>query len=171
MKLVIGLGNPGAEYINTRHNVGHLVVDELQKTANSKQSLASQGPGKRQTINGLKIFKSSNFMNESGSFVKSLYTKYHIQNTDLYVIHDDLDIKLGEYKIQLGHSPKDHNGIKSIDDELGTNEYWHVKVGIDNRPLDNRPMGIEYVLQNFSNEERMVLDRVVKEVASKLDNI
>lgn len=158
MKLIIGLGNPGKDYEKTRHNVGYMVVDKILKS-------------KSKTLTKFKIFKSQNFMNDSGVFVKSLYTKYDIQNTDLYVIHDDLDIKLGEYKIQFGRGPKDHNGIESVERELGTKDFWRVRVGVDNRPLDNRPMGVEYVLQNFSDSEMVVLTKVIKEIASKLDNI
>jgi PTH1 family peptidyl-tRNA hydrolase len=155
VKLVIGLGNPGDEYKNTRHNAGFLVVDELQKARPS----------------GVVIRKSDNYMNESGSFVKSLYTKYNIQNTDLYIIHDDLDIRLGEYKIQFGRGPKDHNGLISVDEALGTDQYWHVRIGVDNRPLDNRPMGEEYVLQNFTDEEIEILTPVIKKVCKELDSL
>lgn len=160
MKLIIGLGNPGEEYKNTRHNAGYLVVDQLKSKISNSQSPIS---------NQIKIFKSDKFMNESGVFVKHLISKYpNISISDLYIIHDDLDIKLGEYKIQLGHSPKDHNGIKSVDQELGTDQYWHVKIGIDNRPLDARPIGVEYVLQNFTDEERKILDQVIHKVVKSI---
>jgi len=152
MKLVVGLGNPGKDYVNTRHNVGYMVVDELKKHKASN----------------FQIFKSTNFMNESGSFVQALCTKYDIQNTNLYVIHDDLDIKLGEYKIQFGKGPKDHNGILDIENKLGTKDFWRVRIGVDNRPFDNKPMGEEYVLQNFPPEERNLLDRTIKEVCHQL---
>jgi len=156
MKLIIGLGNPGQDYAGTRHNVGFSVVDQLKKYKSAN----------------LQIYKSTNFMNESGEFVQRLLTKYpNIPISDIYIVHDDLDIKLGEYKIQLGHGPKDHNGIKSIDAELGTDQYWHVKIGVDNRPLDGRPMGEEYVLQNFDDEEKKILDRVINEVCHKLKNL
>jgi PTH1 family peptidyl-tRNA hydrolase len=140
MKLIIGLGNPGDEYKNTRHNVGHLVIDELQK----------------KKLPGSFIIK------------KSLSTKYSIKNTDLYIIHDDLDIPLGTYKIQFGKGPKDHNGVKSVDGALETDQYWHVRVGVDSRPSDNRPMGEEYVLENFLDKEKIILERVIKEVCKKL---
>ena len=159
MKLIIGLGNPGKEYENTRHNTGFLVVDQLKARISNFQFPIS---------NKFLIFKSTNFMNESGEFVLKTLKAYSIKPEALFIIHDDLDIKLGEYKIQFGHSPKDHNGIKSVDEALGTSDYWHVKIGIDNRPLDNRPMGIEYVLQNFPDEERKILDGVIKEVCKKL---
>lgn len=155
MKLIIGLGNPGVDYIRTRHNVGHLVVDEFRDIKHSN----------------VVIRKTDVFMNESGNFVKSLYIKYGIKKSDLYIVHDDLDIPLGEFKIQFGRGPKDHNGLKSIDEALGTDEYWHVRIGIDSRPEDFRPMGEEYVLQNFSDEEKSVLNRVIKEVCKKLETL
>ena len=107
-------------------------------------------------------------MNDSGSFVKKLTSAYHLVPSALYIVHDDLDIKLGEYKIQFGRGPKDHNGILSIEDKLGTKDFWRVRVGVDNRPLDGKPMGEEYVLQNFSEEERKILDKVIFEVCKKL---
>lgn len=154
MKLIIGLGNPGGAYVNTRHNAGFLVVDELQKTKLPKDVV---------------IRKSDVFMNESGSFVEKLLAKYpNIPVSNIYVIHDDLDIKLGEYKIQMGHGPKDHNGVLDIENKLGTKDFWRVRVGVDDRPPDNKPLGEEYVLQNFSDKEKETLNKVVKEVCKKL---
>ena len=149
MKLIIGLGNPGNEYVGTRHNAGFLVADALQK---------SSLPG------GVTVRKSNVFMNDSGSFVKNLVDKYKLDTSNLYIIHDDLDIKLGEFKIQKGHGPKDHNGLNDIYQKLGSDDFWHVRVGIDNRSLDDKPLGIEYVLQNFSEEERKILDLTIKKV-------
>lgn len=154
MKVIIGIGNPGIDYAKTRHNVGHMVVNRITSDLNSKSKLL--------------IFKSSNFMNQSGEFVSKILKKYKCQMSDLYIIHDDLDILLGEYKIQFGRGPKDHNGLRSIDNALGTDEYWHVRVGIDNRPLDERPMGDEYVLQNFSEEEVKVIENVINVVSREL---
>jgi PTH1 family peptidyl-tRNA hydrolase len=156
MKIIIGLGNPGEDYKNTRHNVGHMVIDGL---------LASKLP------KGITAKKTNTFMNESGEFVKEVTDKQKTDLKDLYIVHDDLDIKLGDYKIQFGRGPKDHNGLASVDKHLGTDEYWHVRVGVDNRPLDGRPMGEEYVLQNFTDEERAVLDKVLRGVAAKLRSI
>ena len=152
MKLVIGLGNPGSEYVNTRHNAGFLVADELKKL---------------KSVN-LQIYKSTNFMNESGGFVSDLTKCYTPNPSDLYIIHDDLDIPLGSYKIQFGTGPRDHNGVKSVDEALGTDQYWHVRVGVDNRPPDARTKGIDYVLEEFSDEERKMLDKVIKGVCKKL---
>lgn len=153
MKLIIGLGNPGEEYKNTRHSVGYMVVDELNKTKLPKDFV---------------VKKPDTFMNDSGSFVLSQCTKYNIQYTDLFIVHDDLDIPLGKFKIQFGRGPKDHNGILDIEEKLGTKDFWRVRVGIDNRPLDNKPMGEVYTLENFTNEEKETLEKVIKEVCKKL---
>ena len=153
MKLIIGLGNPGNAYVNTRHNVGYLFVDELQKN---------------KLPQGFVVKKTSTFMNDSGKFVKTVVDKYKLNLSDLYVVFDDLDILLGEYKIQFGRGPKDHNGTASVDNELGTKEYWHVRVGVDKRDPQNRVLGEEYVLQNFTDEEKGILEKTLKEICKKL---
>ena len=155
MKLVVGLGNPEVKYKNNRHNVGHMVIDELQ-------------PSTR--IKGLIIKKSDSFMNNSGFFVKKQLSKYpSISISDLYVIHDDLDIPLGAFKIQFGKGPKVHNGLNDIYEKLGTSEFWHVRVGVDARDPENRTKGEEYVLQDFTEEEKLVLNRVIKQICSQLE--
>lgn len=151
MKVIVGLGNPGSKYQNNRHNVGHMVIDALKGTSK-----------------GLTLLKSDCFMNDSGSFVLSQYTKYHILYTNLYVIHDDLDIPLGAFKIQFGKGPKDHNGLNDIYEKLGTNEFWHVRVGVNNRDPENRTSGYDYVLQDFTEEEKEILDGVIKQICNQL---
>jgi peptidyl-tRNA hydrolase, PTH1 family len=154
MKIVIGLGNPGKEYLNTRHNTGLLFIEILERNKLPKD---------------VSVKKSDVFMNDSGQFVKRIVNNSAIQQyNNLYIVHDDLDILLGSYKIQFGRGPKDHNGLRSIDETLGTDQYWHVRIGVDNRPLDNRPMGEEYVLQNFSDEEREILDNTIKKACREL---
>ncbi len=162
MKLIIGLGNPGEEYKNNRHNVGFMVIDKL-KTLNSKQIL---------------IFKSQNFMNESGEFVKKLIDQYKLNISDLWIIHDDLDIPLGSYKIQFGIGPKVHKGINSVEDALGTNDFWRVRIGIENRaekigkPTFAKAMvGEKYVLQDFTKEERKILDQVVERICKEISRL
>lgn len=154
MILVVGLGNPGLEYVNTRHNVGYLTINELQKS---------------KIPSNVVVRKSDSFMNNSGEYVAKLLGQYNLSPENLYIIHDDLDIPLGTFKIQFGRGPKDHNGLKSIDDAIHTDEYWHVRIGVDNRPIDNRVMGEEYVLQNFPDDERKILDDVIKEACKKLE--
>lgn len=152
MKLLIGLGNPDKKYANTRHNVGYMLVNKMWQMGES--SLVSK--------------QSNVYMNNSGEAVKKLVDQYSLDLNNLYIAHDDLDIKLGEYKIQFGKGPKDHNGIKDIEEELGTSDFWRVRIGVDNRKLDNRTKGEEYVLQDFKPEERKVLDTVIDKAIKEL---
>lgn len=164
MKVIVGLGNPGIKYKNNRHNVGHMVVDAMKVRPSKSAS------------KGLTLLKSDKFMNDSGSFVLAQYTKYlpaqsgHIPHTSLFIVHDDLDIKLGEFKIQLGKGPKGHNGIIDIEEKLGTSDFWRVRVGVENRVqgLGSRISGEEYVLQDFTEDEKVILDGVIKKVCNQL---
>ena len=157
MKLIIGLGNPGEKYKNTRHNAGFLVADALQKI---------------KLPSGAIVRKSDVFMNDSGSFVKKLISKYpSIPVSSIYVVHDDLDIPLGSYKIQLGTGPKDHNGVNSVETELGTKDFWRVRVGIENREPDDRIQGEDYVLQDFTTDEKKTLDGVIGKICKEINNL
>ncbi len=164
MKLIVGLGNPGSKYKNNRHNAGFLVIDELKTRITNNQI-----PTSKQIL----ISKSKNFMNDSGSFVLSQYTKYNIPYTSLYVIHDDLDIRLGEFKIQFGKGPKGHNGILDIEKKLGTSEFWRVRVGVDNRVqrIGDSVQGERYVLEDFVVDEKVILNKVIKEICRKLETL
>jgi len=161
MRLIVGLGNPGEKYTSNRHNVGHLAVDALLK-----RSLPLRG--KRNLPQHFVVKKSDVMMNNSGSFVKKLVEQYRLNSSDLWVIHDDLDIPLGSFKIQKGKGPKLHNGILSIEREVRTEDFWRVRIGVNNRSPEDRTPGEEYVLQDFSQEEREVLDKVIEEICKKL---
>jgi len=161
--LIIGLGNPGKKYINNRHNVGYMFVDYLiNQLTNSR-------------INGLRIFKTDCFMNESGLFVKKLVSKFVIRNSlinNLLIIHDDLDIPLGKFHIQFGVGPQLHNGLESIEHHLKTKDFWRMRIGVDNRQpkknylshgrdIDNKQKWIDgetYTLQNFLSQEKKLLE-------------
>lgn len=154
MKILIGLGNPGDKFKNHRHNVGHMVIDALKlKSKPFKNTI---------------VAKSNTYMNDSGTFVKNMIQKYEIPTSNLFIIFDDLDIKLGEYKIQLGKGPKVHNGLSDIYDKLGTKDFWHVRVGVDNRDPENRSKGEDYVLQNFEFEESNTINEAIKRVVDNL---
>ena len=153
MKLVVGLGNPGKKYRNNRHNVGHMVVDRLLGKGFSKNMV---------------VKKTSVFMNESGKYVKELVDHYKIETPDLWVIHDDLDIALGDYKIQKGKGPKEHKGILSIEEKLGRNDFWRVRVGVENRVSEERISGEQYVLQDFEEDELGILNPVIDKIIKEL---
>lgn len=154
-KLIIGLGNPGALYKSNRHNVGYMFIDK---------ALIS----KSKVLNNLKVQKTDTFMNESGRCVKKFVKSHEVQTTNLYVVHDDLDIPLGKFKIQFGVGPKVHNGLDSVEQELGTKDFWRVRIGVDNRVSDNRIPGEQYVLQDFASEELEILNDLFPEIWKNL---
>lgn len=185
MKLIIGLGNPGEKYDNTRHNVGFMVADKLALMINSQWSMVKK-------FNSLVInhqpsaiySKPQTFMNTSGESVAKLVNYYKINLSDLWVIHDDLDIILGQYKIQLGVGPKVHFGINSIEEKLGAKDFWRVRVGIDNRgskgankyqlsintdvQSGSKVAGEEYVLQKFREDEKEIVEGVIDKIIREL---
>ncbi|MCX6706004.1 MAG: aminoacyl-tRNA hydrolase [Candidatus Woesebacteria bacterium] len=158
MKLIIGLGNPGEKYINNRHNVGYIVVDAI-KNKNLK-------------IKDATVVKTNTFMNDSGSFVKRVLDSSYLVPSDLYIVHDDLDLPLGSWKMQFAKGPKDNGGINSIEQVLGTENFWRIRVGVDNRKREPHftkvTRGETYVLEDFSQEERAILDKAVDDICSKL---
>ena len=107
-------------------------------------------------------------MNTSGTVVKQVLKKHpEITTSQLYIVHDDLDIPLGKFKIQFGTGPKLHNGIRSIEDELGTNEFWRIRIGVDNRG-ENKVDGETYSLEDFTEEEHKQLQSVFENVYKQL---
>ncbi len=173
MKVVVGLGNPGQKYVNTRHNVGFWVVERLAgdgewKTSKSTGALVSW------IGEDVELVKPQNFMNKSGVTVKGVFKKHpdKFKTTNLknlWVVHDDLDIKLGEYKISFGKGPKEHNGLKSIYEQIGSREFWHVRIGIDNGEF--RESGEGYVLSGFRHDEKELINQVVSKVARELKDV
>ncbi len=186
MKCIVGLGNPGEKYKNNRHNVGFMFIDYMVKLLNgymvkkNKNYLAIQ-PSNHSAI---LLAKPLTFMNLSGAAVKKLTMNYELLTTNLYVVHDDLDIPLGKFKIQKGVGPRLHNGVESIEKALGTKDFWRIRIGIDNRPAlrslarpskllrrRRREGGIDgetYVLQDFSLEERSIKQQIFPKICSRL---
>lgn len=169
MKLIVGLGNPGEKYQYTRHNVGFLTVGKLAEKYNAEWKSDKKFKAETAKINSdIILVKPQTFMNSSGSSVAKVKNYFNVKETDLWVIHDDLDIKLGQYKIQLGVGPKIHNGLNSIYEKLSSQNFWHIRVGIDNRPADNRISGETYVLQEFDNKEKETIQQVISGIVGEL---
>lgn len=151
MILIVGLGNPGKKYEKTRHNIGARVVGELEDL------------GLKDVI----LTKPTTFMNDSGKAVKKLNTKYKIQNTNLWVIHDDLDLPLGKLRISLGRGSAGHKGVQSIIRELKTKDFVRFRVGIgqfaQNKKIDN------FVLGKFTSAEEKVVKKVVQKTCQALE--
>lgn len=175
MKLIIGLGNPGEKYSNNRHNVGQMLVDRLQSTVYSHSSWENNRKldavvCSPKSVDVL-LAKPLAFMNDSGEAIQKLVNFYKVDLNDLYIVHDDLDIRLGAYKIQKGKGPKIHNGVNSVEESLGTPEFWRVRVGVDNRDTKNRMPGEAYVLQDFTEDELEILNEVLSKVVKELKNL
>lgn len=158
LKLVVGLGNPGKEYQNTRHNIGYMALDTIASffhvTFNKKK-----WNGNYVEINyqGEKIIllKPEKYMNLSGEVVAPFLKFYKLSSNDLFVISDDLDMPIGKIKLKYKGSSGGHNGLKDIEKNIGTKEYKRLKIGIsNNKQIDTK----DYVLGKWSVEERKILE-------------
>ena len=165
-KLIVGLGNPGDKYIETKHNVGFMLIDQLAKKQNVTftHDKIFQADLASFFLNGEKIYlvKPTTFMNESGKAVHALLTYYGLGIDDLVIIYDDLDMEVGKIRLRTKGSAGGHNGIKSIIKHIGTQEFKRVKIGIG-RPKNNMSV-IHHVLGKFDQEDYIsilnTLDRV-----------
>ncbi len=170
-RVLVGLGNPGEKYQGTRHNVGFEVVDHLAGSKSwsaSKSGLLKYCHIKLADEQRAELIKPQTYMNKSGEAVAQVIKKHATPLDEVWVIHDDLDLELGAYKIQFGTGPKVHNGLLSIYQCLGSDQFWHVRIGVDGRGGERRISGSDYVLGKFLKEEREVVERVVEEVVEKL---
>jgi len=157
MKMVVGLGNPGKEYENTRHNIGFMVLDSFVSGFSLEKKW--QAYVKRDKIQGQDVLfvKPVTFMNLSGDAVRKIADYYHVQSEDILVIQDDLDLNMGTFKIKRDSSAGGHNGIKSIIQSLNTNHFWRLKVGVSH---DRSVSTVDYVLGKFSISERQQLEKL-----------
>ena len=168
MLLLVGLGNPNPNNTNNRHNVGFFVIDQINKKFKlSKQKPKFKGLLTTGKIEEQKVYaiKPLTFMNSSGVCVKELIEYFKINVKDVFVFHDDMDIDLGKVKVKFGGSNAGHNGIDSIDKNIGKN-YSRVRIGIG-RPTKNST-GIDHVLDNFSGDEKQNVERVTKNIIESL---
>lgn len=145
MITLVGLGNPGKKYQDNRHNAGHIFADYLLNL----------------NIDKIKVVKTDCFMNQSGLFFKNKLRVNHSSLSKLIVAHDDLDIPFGKFHIQSGVGPQLHNGLESIEQSLKSKSFWRLRIGVDSRTPDRWVDGIDYVLQNFTNEEKDTLQKEI----------
>lgn len=170
MKLIVGLGNPGKQYENTRHNVGFLAVDFfLQdhpsiscKSKFSAQICEYQTEGLDGGMEKVFFVKPQDFMNLSGKVVREIIEFYKLNpHTDILVIHDDKDLAFGTVKQAVDSGSAGHNGVQNLIDELGTKAFGRIRVGIEARET-NPPIPTEvFVLQNFTNSELSKLNEEI----------
>ena len=158
MLLLVGLGNPGSNYTNTRHNIGFKIIDAINAHFKlSKQKPKFKGLLTTGNIDEKKIYaiKPLTFMNNSGTAIKELIDYFKIDARDVIVFHDDMDIDFGKIKAKFGGSSAGHNGIESIDKFIGK-EYSRVRIGIG-KPENSMSVS-DFVLDNFNNEEKEKLE-------------
>ena len=168
MLLLVGLGNPNPNNANNRHNVGFFVIDQINKKFKlSKQKPKFKGLLTTGTIQEKKVYaiKPLTFMNSSGVCIKELIEYFKIDVKDVFVFHDDMDINLGKIKVKFGGSSAGHNGIDSIDKNIGKN-YSRIRIGIG-RPKNNSD-GADHVLENFSVDEKGEVEVVAKNIIESL---
>lgn len=170
MKLIVGLGNIGKEYENTRHNIGFMVVDELarrwgisfSKTDRNAMYAEYRAPEK------ILLLKPTTYMNLSGVAVGAYADFYHIAAEDIAVIQDDMDMPCGQLRIRRKGSAGGHNGIKSVQEHLGTGEFPRFKIGIGHPERNNKAV-INHVLHAFQGEEKVLVEEAVKKMADALE--
>ena len=171
MKMIVGLGNIGTRYDETRHNTGFMVVDQLARdyhlgafTHLKQEAVAVSG-----VINGEKVIlvKPTTFMNDSGRAVGPLVDYYDIDLDDLVIVNDDLDMPVGKVRLKTHGASGGHNGLKSIISALGTKNFNRVKVGIDH---PQHGTVVSHVLGKFSKEERPKFDQAVEQAEHALED-
>lgn len=169
-KMIIGLGNPGKSYANTRHNVGFVVIDELSRRLNIPVTTSRfKGYYGETVINGKKVIllKPQTYMNLSGESVRELLDWYKADPSEILIIYDDLDLPVGQLRLRLKGSAGGHNGVKSIILHTNTDEIKRIKIGI-NRP----PAGwsvADYVLSKFAAHEIEDMVKVIHRAADAVE--
>ena len=173
MKCIIGLGNIGKEYENTRHNSGFIVLDEIAKkyniTLDKKKKKCTYGEG---VIDGIKVsfVKPTTYMNLSGEAVVEMLNWYKITPQDILVIYDDVDLKLGTVRYREKGSAGTHNGMRNIIANIKTEEFVRLRIGIENRGDAPIPL-MDYVLQKFSKEElNEIKEQIIPQVEENILN-
>ena len=178
LKLLVGLGNPGAKYHKTRHNVGFMVLDEIARQKNCTFQDSKKLYGKTCEIGSgvskTRLLMPNTYMNESGKSVRSAKDWFNFESHQLIVLVDDMDLPLGKIRVRSKGSSGGHNGLKSIINHLGTNEFKRLKIGIGSpSELQNerKSKTVSHVLGRFSKEEFVILNLIIQEIISCIESI
>jgi PTH1 family peptidyl-tRNA hydrolase len=163
MRIIAGLGNPGPKYQKTRHNAGFMALDAMASQAGEKWTESRRFQALQCRLGSDLLIKPQTFMNESGRSVRAAADYYKLTSEDmsgcLVVLHDDLDIAMGSYKISVDSRSAGHNGVQSIIDHLGTKNFTRVRLGIAR--VEKDASGRDYVLAPFSAEEQAALEQAI----------
>ena len=174
-KFIIGLGNPGKEYINNRHNIGFLLLENFSDKYDSKFTLKNKLKSwySEFKINDstYRLFLPNTFMNNSGDAVRAIVDWYKIDFDQLFIVVDDIDLPLGKIRFRKKGSSGGHNGLKDIIKKLQTENFNRIKIGIGSPPFnekDKKYNTISHVLGNISSEESLTLHKVYKHLIESL---
>ena len=170
MKLIVGLGNPGSEYNNTRHNIGFICIEKIAEHFKVNfDSNKFNGSYTQFNYNGEKIIllKPLKYMNLSGEVVRDFVNFFKINIEDILIISDDLDTKVGNYRLRYKGSSGGHNGLKNIELHLSTKEYKRIKVGISN---DKTKDTKDYVLGRFTKEDKDLINPIVDKIPNIIED-
>jgi PTH1 family peptidyl-tRNA hydrolase len=171
MKLIVGLGNPGRSYANNRHNIGFICLNHFARSHgirfSRKQGLARTGTG-RAAGSEVVLAKPQTYVNSSGEAVSRLVKRFNIGLDDLVIIHDDLDLPLAKIRLSHGSSSGGHKGIESIIRELGSQDFIRVRIGIGRPAGASEDEIINYVLSDFTPEQKQAIAPVIPRVSEAL---
>jgi PTH1 family peptidyl-tRNA hydrolase len=159
IRLVAGLGNPGAEYAHTRHNVGFMVLDLLADQTAAKWEKSSKADAATAKLNNALLVKPLSYMNRSGVPLQAIAQFYKIAPEQILVVLDDFSLPLGRLRIRQSGGPGGHNGLKSVIVQFGTEEIPRLRVGIGPAPADGT---VDYVLSNFFDEQKPILNSAIE---------
>ena len=168
MKLIVGLGNPGKEYMNTRHNMGFMAIDFYATKNNLEFKKKFNGLYAETTINGEKVIllKPQTFMNLSGDCIIEFVNYYKIDLEDILILYDDKDFEVGKFKIKRLGSSGGHNGMKNIMSHLKTEKINRVRIGISKNEI---PL-IDYVLQKMGKEDLEKINSLLPTICNIIDD-
>ena len=171
--IIVGLGNPGTEYANTRHNAGFWFVDEVARKfgGSFKSEKKFQGDVARSTIDGRDIWllKPDTYMNLSGQAVLALMQFYKIKLQNILVVHDDLDLPVGDVRLKEGGGHGGHNGLRDIISRCGGNGFQRIRLGIGHPGNKSKVTG--HVLKNASSDDQIAIENAIDRAISVLDQI
>ncbi len=171
--IITGLGNPGKRYDGTRHNAGFAVVDQMAIQMSAVWRMNNRFRAELAELGGYCLLKPQTFMNLSGDAVAQVAQFYKVPADHIVVVHDDLDIEMGQIKYGLGKGPKMHRGLQSVETQLGTPDFWRIRVGVEDRTSEEHQVlpGEKYVLMPLSDSEEVIFQQGVRQALLKVAEI
>ena len=177
-KFIIGLGNPGKKYDNSRHNIGFLLIQQFAKNNSSTFLLKNKIRCKYSEfkLDGVvyRLFMPTTFMNNSGEAVRAIINWFKVDKDNLIIVVDDIDIPLGKIRVRKKGSSGGHNGLKSIINYLNSKEFLRIRIGIGSPPVveeDKKFNTISHVLGNFSQQEKLILNKIFCQIIYSLQKL